>query len=84
MAVLSKHYEAPEVQSVMPPLAALGNDDIAAVLTYIRRAWGNPADPISPGDINRLRIESQGRTVPWTEAELAPFATVTARSRSDR
>lgn len=39
-----------------------------------RRAWGNAADPLTPGKINRLRIESQGRTVPWTEAELAPFA----------
>lgn len=74
ITVSGKRYDTPEVQSVMPPLAGLSNDDIAAVLTYIRRAWGNAAEPLTSGKINRLRIESQGRTVPWTEAELAPFA----------
>ena len=74
ITVSGKHYTAPDVQPVMPPLATLSNDDIAAVLTYIRRAWGNTADPITPGDINQLRIQSQGRTTPWTQAELAPFA----------
>ena len=74
ISVSGKRYDAPEVQSVMPPLAGLSNDDIAAVLTYIRRAWGNTAEPITPGDINRLRIDAQGRTMPWTEAELVPFA----------
>ena len=73
ITVSGKRYDAPEVQSVMPPLATLGNDDIAAVLTYIRRAWGNTADPITSADINQLRIRAQGRTIPWTEAELAPF-----------
>lgn len=74
ITVSGKHYTAPNVQPVMPPLATLGNDEIAAVLTYIRRAWGNTADPITPSDINQLRIQSQGRTTPWTEPELAPFA----------
>ncbi len=73
--VSGKRYESPEIQPFMPPLAALGNEEIAAVLTYIRRAWENHAAPISPGEINKLRIESQGRTIPWTEEELAPFRT---------
>lgn len=84
ITVSGKRYDIPEVQSVMPPLATLGNDDIAAVLTYIRREWGNTADPITPPEINHLRIESQGRTVPWTEAELAPFATAEKKLRRDR
>lgn len=73
ITVSGKRYTTPEVQPVMPPLATLGNNEIAAVLTYIRREWGNTADPITPGAINRHRIESQGRTLPWTEEELEPF-----------
>ncbi len=74
ITVSGKHYAAPDIQPVMPPLATLGNSEIAAVLTYVRREWGNTADPISSGAINKLRIASQGRTVPWTEEELKPFA----------
>lgn len=74
ITVSGKEYTAPEIQPVMPPLAALGNDEIAAVLTYIRREWGNTAEPVSPRDISDYRIEAQGRTMPWTEAELASFA----------
>ena len=33
----------------MPAFAArLSDDEVAAVLTYIRNAWSNRADPISP------------------------------------
>src|SRR5690606_6598980 len=40
----------------MPPFAhSLGNDDIAAVVGYIRNAWGNQASPVSPLDLMRYR-----------------------------
>ena len=71
--VSGKRYAAPDIQPLMPPLANLNNDDIASVLTYIRREWGNSADPISKGDVSRHRINAQGRTVPWTEEELEAF-----------
>ena len=74
ITVSGKQYAAPEIQPLMPPLAMLSNGDIAAVLTYIRREWGNASDPISTGDVNQHRIKAQGRTVPWTEAELEQFA----------
>lgn len=73
ITVSGKTYTAPEVQPLMPPLATLDNGDTAAVLTYIRREWGNDADPVSTKRISRLRIEAQGRAVPWTEQELEPF-----------
>ncbi len=74
ITVSGKRYAAPDIQPVMPPLANLGNREIAAVLTYIRRSWGNTADPISSDAINKLRIAAQGRVIPWTEEELRPFA----------
>jgi mono/diheme cytochrome c family protein len=40
----------------MPPFAqSLGDADIAAVVTYIRNAWGNAAAPVSAVAINRER-----------------------------
>ncbi len=73
LTVSGKRYASPEIQPSMPPLAMLNNSDVAAVLTYIRREWGNTADPVAEKSVSRLRIETQGRTVPWTEAELKPF-----------
>ena len=70
ITVSGKYYEAPEIQAVMPPLAGLGNKEIAAVLTYIRREWGNTASPVSSSRVSRIRISSQGQTIPWTEQEL--------------
>ena len=43
---------------------------MAAVLTYIRREWGNDAEPVAPRTVSTLRIQTQGRMLPWTEAEL--------------
>jgi mono/diheme cytochrome c family protein len=40
----------------MPPfLARLSTSDMAAVLTYIRAAWGNGATPVTTFDIERDR-----------------------------
>lgn len=40
----------------MPPFAqSLSDDQVAAVVTYIRRAWGNQGEPVSAADANRLR-----------------------------
>jgi mono/diheme cytochrome c family protein len=39
----------------MPSFAALNDDDIADVVTYIRNAWGNRASPVSRSDVAKLR-----------------------------
>jgi mono/diheme cytochrome c family protein len=40
----------------MPPFAqALSDQDIAAVVTYIRTAWGNRGAPVSAREVNQLR-----------------------------
>jgi mono/diheme cytochrome c family protein/glucose/arabinose dehydrogenase len=56
---------------LMPPIgSALNDDQIAAVLTYIRRAWGNGATPVDPALIKAIRALTAGRTRPWTDDEL--------------
>jgi mono/diheme cytochrome c family protein len=40
----------------MPPFFhELRSDDVAAVLTYVRKAWGHDADPVSAADVERYR-----------------------------
>jgi mono/diheme cytochrome c family protein len=40
----------------MPPFATeLGDEDVAAVLSYIRNAWGNQAGAVQPIDVQRWR-----------------------------
>lgn len=58
----------------MPGLGGSGavkDQDLAAILTYVRRAWGNAAEPIDSTLIARERKASANRTFPWTAAELA-------------
>ena len=41
----------------MPPFAqSLSDAQIAAVVTYIRAAWGNRAAPVTERDVNQLRV----------------------------
>ncbi len=64
----------------MPGLGATGlfdDEKIAAVLSYIRRAWGNAAAPIEPALVAAVRKETDGRTLPWRAEELAQVAAKT-------
>lgn len=56
---------------LMPPLGGTLNDEqIAAVLTYIRREWGNTGSAVEPADVTEIRGLTKSRTRPWTDAEL--------------
>jgi mono/diheme cytochrome c family protein len=56
---------------LMPPLgSALTDDQIAAVLTYVRREWGHTAAPIAPAGVPPVRASTATRTRPWTNEEL--------------
>ena len=40
----------------MPAFAwKLDDKEVAAVATYVRNSWGNAAEPVSEGDVARLR-----------------------------
>jgi len=55
----------------MPPLGAtLSDGDIAAVLTYIRREWGQTGSPVDAATISSVRTQTATRRTPWTNAEL--------------
>ncbi|MBI5380816.1 MAG: cytochrome c [Opitutae bacterium] len=46
------------------------DDQIAAVLTYVRQEWGNKAGPITPEKVAEVRTKVT-RDKPWTAAELS-------------
>ena len=65
---------------LMPPLGAtLSDEQIASVLTYIRREWGHGATAVDPTLVRSTRAATAGRTRPWTPAELANTAGTPAR-----
>lgn len=59
---------------VMPALGSVpgmfDDEGIAAITTYLRRAWGNQASPITVEDAARMRKLGEGRIKPWSAAEL--------------
>jgi mono/diheme cytochrome c family protein len=56
---------------LMPPLGStLSDDQIAAVLTYVRREWGQTGSAVDAATIAAVRRQTAGRTRPWTDAEL--------------
>jgi mono/diheme cytochrome c family protein len=61
---------------LMPPIGGtLTDDQIAAVLTYVRREWGQNGTPVDPARVKAVRATTAGRTRPWTDAELAALMT---------
>ena len=57
---------------LMPAHGDLLNDEeIAAVLTYIRRSWGQAAASVDPSAVQQIRKATEGRTRAWTPEELA-------------
>jgi mono/diheme cytochrome c family protein len=54
----------------MMPLAHQTDDQIAAVLTYIRNSFGNSASAVKPEEVKALRGEV-GKPM-LTEADLIP------------
>jgi len=62
------------VDMEMPGLFALTDEEIASVLTYIRREWGHEGSPISPETVAKVRAASVDRGgTQWTAEELMRF-----------
>lgn len=56
--------------SSMPAAPFKTDEEMAAVLTYIRRAWGNNAEPVAPEDFAAAREATRDRSKPWRIEEL--------------
>jgi len=65
MQVMGANYN-----NAMPQWKQLSDDQIAAVLTYIRSEWGNKSDAIDPASVAALRKEHSAQSEAWTQAQL--------------
>ncbi|MEO5915302.1 MAG: c-type cytochrome [Luteolibacter sp.] len=55
----------------MPPQGAvLPDDQLAAILTYVRSAWGNQAGPVTADQVKTIRATVSDRNAPWTAEEI--------------
>jgi mono/diheme cytochrome c family protein len=54
----------------MPALPQVGDEDIANVLTYIRREWEHGAEPVEVETVTAARDQTKGRGAMWTAKEL--------------
>lgn len=65
LTVKGKTYEME-----MPPVNVLDDEQIASILTYIRREWGHTGNPVSDEVVARIRKETESRIEAWTEKDL--------------
>jgi mono/diheme cytochrome c family protein/glucose/arabinose dehydrogenase len=54
------------------PAHELSDEDLAGVLTYLRREWGHGADPVSPAFVSAVRAKHALRRSAWSVEELQP------------
>jgi len=50
--------------------AALPDEDVAAVLTYIRSSWGNKAEAVTTDDVKKVRAEIGKSPQPYSSPQL--------------
>jgi hypothetical protein len=60
----------------MPPWKQLKDEQIAAILTYIRNEWGNSASPITADQVAKIREETAAQTEPYTQNQLKAIPAV--------
>jgi glucose/arabinose dehydrogenase/mono/diheme cytochrome c family protein len=57
----------------MPPIQNMSSDEIAEVLTYIRREWGHQAGAVDGAAVRKIKASLEDREEPFTEKELLKF-----------
>lgn len=70
VTVKGRLYEPPLSLKEMPTLGGLSDEQIADVLTYLRRTWGHAASPVAVASVADFRQRLGDRAAPFTEAEL--------------
>jgi len=67
---------------LMPPFKeTLTDEQIASILTFIRREWGDGASPVTPEFVKDTREMSNYRKSPWTDAEIIELIGPAATAR---
>jgi len=59
-----------QFDNAMPAWDRLSDEEIAAVLTYVRASFGNASPPVDPATVAAVRSATSDRTRAWKVAEL--------------
>jgi len=54
----------------MPAAPMRSDDELAAVMTYLRRGWGNTAEPVTAMVVAEVKAATAERTTPWKSSEI--------------
>lgn len=54
----------------MPAFGIFTDDQVAGILTYVRREWEHNAAPIEPGTVKAIRAAESARTEAWRQDDL--------------
>jgi mono/diheme cytochrome c family protein len=68
------HVEGQVYNGEMPNWSRFSDDQIAAVLTYVRSSFNNSAPAVDPALVKAIRTEVAGRDQPWSWPELEAAA----------
>jgi mono/diheme cytochrome c family protein len=64
--IKGQHWEG-----AMPDAGATFNDEeLAALLTFVRNSWSNKAGPVTAEDVAKARAKDGNRGQPWSSADL--------------
>ena len=71
---ITVHGKTYEPARGVPPMTAfrnlLNDEELAAVLTFVRNSWGNQASAIVPAMVKQVRAETSGQTTFWKPDDL--------------
>jgi hypothetical protein len=48
----------------------LKDEEVAAVLTYVRQSWGNNLSPVTAAQVKKVRDANKARTAMYTPEEI--------------
>lgn len=54
----------------MAPMESQSDEWLASIMTYVRRSWGNAAEPVTPSEVKKYRGWNKRQTVPFTMETL--------------
>ncbi len=71
ITVNDKLYDPQKGVPPMTPLGAMYSDnELAAVLTYVRHSWGNNSGPVTPEEVKTVRAATKDRQMFYSPEEL--------------
>jgi hypothetical protein len=67
----------------MPPVGGTFSDEqIAALLTYIRNSWDLHVGAVDAALVAKVRAQNEGRQAAWTDAELQRMESAARREHA--